>query len=36
MLLYAPSAVAQGIKLPIFLWLAFDSFNNEFLRPLVM
>jgi carboxylesterase type B len=27
MLLYAPSAVAPRTKLPVFLWLAFDSLN---------
>jgi hypothetical protein len=36
MLLYAPSAVAQDANLPVFVWLAFDPFNNEVLRPLVM
>ena len=36
MLLYAPTVVAQDTKLPVFVWLAFNPFNNEVLRPLVM
>jgi Carboxylesterase family len=36
MLLYAPSAIAQTTKLPVFLWLALDPLNNAVLKPLVM
>lgn len=28
MLLYAPSAVAQRTNLPVFVWLAFDLFQQ--------